>query len=77
MAKIFVIPSKTARVRFPLSASRILPKEGAWVQDDPFWQRRIQDGDVTLIPDKKEDELTMQEQKKEQEPIQPQKKKKG
>ena len=52
MSKIYVIPKQGMMVPDPNVRSRNssdvrLPAEGKDVDDSPYWQRRLRDGDVT------------------------------
>lgn len=48
--RIYVVPVNGARVPFINAAGlrAVLPEEGASVEDSGFWQRRLNDGDVTI-----------------------------
>jgi len=48
MPQIIATPINGARVRKPNGA--LLKAEGERVEDDSFWRRRRNDGDVTLTP---------------------------
>lgn len=47
MTTIKIIPAQGRRVRFP--DGRLLPAEGAEVEHDLYWTRRIADGDVVVL----------------------------
>ena len=46
MAKVFLIPKKDVLV--PLPTSGYLPVDGDFVEMDIYWQRIINDGDVSV-----------------------------
>lgn len=48
MQKIFVKPAPGMKQRMPDNARAFLPEEGAEVERNAFWLRRIADGDVVL-----------------------------
>jgi hypothetical protein len=49
-----VKPAEGRAVRDPRTM-RLLPEEGGEVSDsDPFWRRRLRDGDVVLVEDPEE-----------------------
>lgn len=47
----WVKPAHGLSVRDPMSL-KTLPEEGAEVLNNSFWQRRIRDGDVTVVEGK-------------------------
>lgn len=47
MTSIFVIPKDGKRVIDNMTR-RPLPESGIEVQDNPYWQRRLRDGDIVL-----------------------------
>ncbi|WP_392563205.1 DUF2635 domain-containing protein (plasmid) [Orbus sturtevantii] len=49
---MFVKPKEGRTIRDPVT-KEILPENGATVQKSPFWLRRLRDGDVELIKEKK------------------------
>lgn len=46
MQKIFVKPAPGLKVRLPENPRAFLPDDGAEVERDAFWLRRLRDGDV-------------------------------
>lgn len=54
MGKMFVKPAPGLKVRLPDNPRAFLPEDGADVERDSFWMRRLFDGDVvTATPKKK------------------------
>lgn len=54
MEKMFVKPAPGLKVRLPDNPRAFLPDEGAEVERNSFWTRRLFDGDVvTATPKKK------------------------
>lgn len=53
MGKIFVVPKEPNQVLRDPITKKVLPDEGAFVKDCPFWWRRILSGEVKLV-DKEE-----------------------
>lgn len=54
MEKMFVKPAPGLKVRLPDNPRAFLPDEGAEVERNSFWMRRLFDGDVvTATPKKK------------------------
>lgn len=49
---MFVKPKDGLSVRCPVKGEA-LPNSGAEVPDNTFWMRRLRDGDVTLVENKK------------------------
>lgn len=43
--RLYVIPTEGCRVRHP-ETKQPIPAAGRWVLDDPYWRRRLADGDV-------------------------------
>jgi hypothetical protein len=48
MQMIFVKPAPGMKQRMPENPREFLPEEGAEVERNAFWLRRIADGDVVL-----------------------------
>lgn len=46
---MFIKASPGMRVRDPVT-KRVLPEEGKEVPESTFWIRRLQDGDVVIVP---------------------------
>ena len=46
MASIYVKPAPGGRIRMPDRNNNVMPKEGAWVQADSFYERLLIGGDV-------------------------------
>jgi hypothetical protein len=45
---MYVKPIDGATVRYPVTLG-ILPKDGAEVPDDTYWNRRVRDGSVIVV----------------------------
>jgi hypothetical protein len=48
MGKMFVKPAPGLKVRLPDNPRAFLPDEGAEVERDSFWMRRLFDADVVI-----------------------------
>lgn len=61
--RIFVVPKEGLKVMHPEKIGSFMPKEGAWVQNNYIWQRRISEGDVSVpSPQPKDPQLDQQEE---------------
>jgi sulfur carrier protein ThiS len=49
MNKIFVVPAEGLIIRYPDDPRLVLPVNGAFVPNESYWMRRVNDGDVIEI----------------------------
>ena len=52
MARVQLRPAEGRRVRDPASGD-VMPAEGMEVTMDIYWRRRLDDGDVVVVPARK------------------------